>query len=324
MLDDPRTAGTAQFLAEIHRSTGARIRRAREAAGLTREQLAQALAARGHTGWTSHEVERMEAGRHVWREIEGDLRDLIGFTPALDSRATSLDAAVGANVRSIRIDSGISQGELAARLTTIGTAWTASNVSLIESGKRKLTLVALADLCRVFQLPPSAFFGTQGFGQEVSTRLQALGGQAAATLEARPTLHSDAAAAELTRQRLAMRVLGRVVARIPWDLNPELRTATLEELREAALDAIEDLYGTRDILSIREDLALAAIQQSPSDSPPSLDHVADSRAWATRRLIDQVTTYLCLPDSPPADIQAKEATTSTDPTPVHRRGGPAS
>jgi transcriptional regulator with XRE-family HTH domain len=170
MLEDPRTARTAEFLAGIHRATGARIKRSREATGLSRAQLAEALVERGHPEWTAELVERLEIGRRVWKPIEQDLVKLIGFSPNADRAEVSFDGAIGANVRSVRVEAGITQTDLAARLTSIGTPWTASNVSLIEAGKRKLTLTALADLCRVFNVEAAAFFGTEGFGPAVAER----------------------------------------------------------------------------------------------------------------------------------------------------------
>ncbi len=282
MLDDPRTAKTAQFLATMHRATGARIRRAREARGLSREQLAEELSARGHTGWTVDAVTRLEAGQHIWKPIEAALFDIIDFSPTSERSDASLDAAIGANVRSVRMDAGITQSDLAARLTAIGTPWTASNVSLIEAGKRKVTLTALADLCRVFHLPATAFFGTEGFAPDVADRLRALGGTEEATSSADPHLVDDLEAADVARQRLAMRILGRIAARIPWDLaGPD---ATSSDRRVEVLDALEDLYGTRDILEVREQIATATAQGTGSGADPTPDEIADARSWATRQL----------------------------------------
>ena len=272
------------------------MRRAREARGLSREQLAEELSSRGHTGWTADTVARLEAGRHIWKPIEAALFEVLDFSPTSDRSDASLDAAVGANVRSVRMDAGITQSDLAARLTAIGTPWTASNVSLIEAGKRKLTLTALADLCRVFHLPSTAFFGTEGFTPDIADRLAALGGTADTTAAADPRLVDDQEAADVARQRLAMRILGRIAARIPWDLaGPD---ATSSDRRVEVLDALEDLYGTRDILEVREEIATATARAATSGMDPTPDEIADARSWATRQLIERITTYLCEPAMP--------------------------
>lgn len=294
MLDDPRTAQTARFLAGIHRAAGARIRRAREAAGMTREQFTKALADRGHDGWTVDTVQRVETGRHAWKPIEQDLVELLGSSPGTEHAEVSFDSAIGANIRSVRMEAGITQTELAARLTAIGTPWTASNVSLIEAGKRKLTLTALGDLCRVFNVDAAAFFGTEGFSRSVAERLRALGGQESTTAQAVPHVIDDEDAADVARHRLGIRVLGRIATRIPWDLVP-VADRVLDDPREAVLDALEDLYETRDILTVRDELASTMAARTAPGQNPTLDQIADARSWATRQLIERLTQYLCEP-----------------------------
>jgi transcriptional regulator with XRE-family HTH domain len=206
-----------------------------------------------------------------------------------------VDAAVGGNLRTLREAAGLTQADLAARMTTLGTEWTASNVSLVEAGKRKLSQTGLADLCRVLGVPVTAFYGTDGAGGSVAERLAALGGTEVATSQASPIVADDDEAALVARQRLATRVLDRVVKRVPWDRDD----IAVEDLREIVLDSLLELYDTRDILEVRDQLAHARASAvsygfggEVITKSPTLDDIADARAWATRRIIEQVSELL--------------------------------
>ena len=93
-----------------------------------------------------------------------------------------------------------------------------------------------------------------------------------------------------------MRILGRVAARIPWELAGA--EATSGDRRVEVLDALEDLYGTRDILAVREQIATTTAQGPGIGGDPTPDEIADARSWATRQLIERLTTYLCEPTMP--------------------------
>lgn len=200
---------------------------------------------------------------------------------------------VGANLRALRESAGISQSDLAARMTVLGTDWTGSNVSLIEAGKRKLTLTALGDLCRILGVPLVAMFGTEKAEGVTAERLAALGGTESATSSATPDVADDAAAAAVARARLADRVVGRIVARIDWDS----LTVEPHDRHACVLDAVWERYDTRDVLQVREQLAYDRVStwRWDEDQMPeagvqwwTLDDVAEARSWATRRITERV------------------------------------
>lgn len=195
----------------------------------------------------------------------------------------TVDQVVGANLRTLREAAGSTQDELAARMTVLGTEWTASNVSLMEAGKRKFTLTALADLCRVLEVPLSALLGVPpGIPDTTAARVAALGGTAAATSKARPRLVDDEQSDELVRQRLGLRVLDRIVGAFTWlgdaDIDPDFQ-------REEVLDALLSHYGNRDVIALRDSLAS---QRLDGEDDRGLQAMATSRGWATRDMIDAI------------------------------------
>jgi transcriptional regulator with XRE-family HTH domain len=65
-----------------------------------------------------------------------------------------LSALVGTNCRRHREELQLSQSQLAAAVSSKGSArWTAATVSGLETGRRNLTLSELADLLEVLQVP---------------------------------------------------------------------------------------------------------------------------------------------------------------------------
>lgn len=206
-----------------------------------------------------------------------------------DSRST-IDEAIGANIRQLRLASGLSQEDLAAHLTALGTEWTASNVSLIESGKRKVTLTALSDMCRVFRVNALAFFGSQGTTGLIAERLSAMGGSDESTRSASPSVADSEEAAAIARRRVGARVLDRIVRQVYW-----ADAISIESRKELALDVIEELYESRDVYCVREEIASShALEMTGSRTLHTVtgDDLADARAWATRRLIGRVTENL--------------------------------
>ena len=64
-----------------------------------------------------------------------------------------LCVVIGANLRQIREELGISQNGLAAAISARGTStWTAATVSALETGRRNVSLSELADLLDVLNL----------------------------------------------------------------------------------------------------------------------------------------------------------------------------
>ena len=61
-------------------------------------------------------------------------------------------AKLGAFLRSVRVESGISQRDLAKRLNL-----TQSFISKLERGERQLQVLELIALCKIFQVEPTSF-----------------------------------------------------------------------------------------------------------------------------------------------------------------------
>ena len=73
----------------------------------------------------------------------------------------------------------------------------------MEAGKRKFTLTALADLCRVLGVPVTAMAGVPDDApDDLRSRLAALGGTTESTAAAQPQLADNQQSDELVRQRL--------------------------------------------------------------------------------------------------------------------------
>lgn len=65
----------------------------------------------------------------------------------------SYSPAIGQTIKYLRTETGMRQGELAARINKTQTI-----VSCIESGKSRPSLSTVKEICKVFKIKPSAFF----------------------------------------------------------------------------------------------------------------------------------------------------------------------
>ncbi|MFE5572056.1 helix-turn-helix domain-containing protein [Amycolatopsis japonica] len=74
-----------------------------------------------------------------------------------DGPAVTVGAAVGENVRQLRATQGVTQGELARMLATLGSKWTKARVFALEaegeSARESVTLNELLELSIVFRVP---------------------------------------------------------------------------------------------------------------------------------------------------------------------------
>lgn len=219
----------------------------------------------------------------------------------------SVDRVVGANLRRVRETAGITQADLAARMTSLGTEWTSSNVSLVEAGKRKLTLTALADLCRVFNVKPPAFLGVASDGffapDDLAARLRALGGTDWSTTEAAPRLDTDDVAAAVSRQRQVDRLLWRISGGLDWYRIPGYGNAEPDEQRDLIRMTLEDLFPNQrgDVLLVRELLArdMAELNALETGVDPGAEDWARFRTAATRKLVTMLNDELGVtPEAP--------------------------
>lgn len=207
----------------------------------------------------------------------------------------SVDHVVGTNVKRIREAGDLSQVDLAARMTTAGSPWSTSTVSLIESGKRKVSLSELADLAAVMGVRPADLLNRAGLNVvgTASDRVRILGGGDAPEWDS-PNIPAMPEADQVAHERQARRVLMRIVNAINWDTVPDYTDATPEDRLELIRDTIADLYGEPDVLALREYLARGSADAESFVTSVSAgpDDWARYRTAATKQITNQVAEDL--------------------------------
>ena len=166
-------------------------------------------------------------------------------------------------------------------MTARGWNWTAAKVSLVESGKRGLSLDEVADLCAALEAPLSELLSTDDLEvtDEVHFRAAVLNKAADPWAFGSATDPLKAAAAEAKRAETLRRVEGRVAA-------------SLGVTRGEVVDLADGLY-QHDVLTERDRLvelweveALAAGVEPFNLAEP---HVA--RRDATLHILDELREY---------------------------------
>lgn len=76
-------------------------------------------------------------------------------TPELPAVAEIAEKAFGLNVRSLRLSAGMTQSDLAARITSMGVSMRQTMVAKIERGARPTPVGEVAILSSIFGVPPA-------------------------------------------------------------------------------------------------------------------------------------------------------------------------
>lgn len=78
------------------------------------------------------------------------------------NRSTPKKRNIGQKVRYYRVQSGLSQKDLAARLQTIGCDMTSEMIWKVENGRRNLSIFEIDKLAEVLNVDYNALFAQDG------------------------------------------------------------------------------------------------------------------------------------------------------------------
>lgn len=218
-----------------------------------------------------------------------------------------VEALIAARLKQTRIALGMNQSDVAARLTALGVPTKVPAVSMVEAGRRRVSLTELATYIRALGGTPAreALLTTVGVTDpDLLAALVALGGAAtdAEVTDAEVPADVQAEADRVHRDRQRERVFAHLFHAIRWqDLGfgswrgPDPFSTPDDEpwARDLALDALEDLFNTRDVLNVREQLVEHAEQVDRSQGRTvTVESTVQARGWATRRMAELVTEEL--------------------------------
>ncbi len=66
---------------------------------------------------------------------------------------------IGENIRQARIKAGLSQKELSEKLELLAVYTCRGSISRIENGKRAITDIEIAAICKILKITPNDLFG---------------------------------------------------------------------------------------------------------------------------------------------------------------------
>lgn len=197
---------------------------------------------------------------------------------------TTTGAVIGRNVRRLREAADLSQGQVAARMVTLGhTGWITSTCSRIERGIRQVQVDELADLTAALGHPMVEILRHDHLNVDRATRgrLDVLAGHRAPTGQ----VHLEEAD-RAAQEPVARRVLSRLVASVDWATagSGRWRDASTEARTVVVLETLGRLHPEHrgDLLGLRDALAAERNAEEPSRG----------YAWTTRRLATEIQSDL--------------------------------